>query len=387
MKLCYVIWKFRTPKKFTNMGGAEKQLLKIIETLKRKKDIEIIIFTRKTEDDPFLEYYSENVIIKRVNTTNIPLMNMLIFSIQLLFFITKVNLKERINLIHLPLPDIYISVIYAIQKLYKIPYISRIAADELLPFRTKGLWLINRLITRFFILRSNGIQVLNPQAKKIAENLNVDRKKIYLIPNGTKIPLKKKDYSRLSNNILYIGALRRFAKKQRKEQKNIRFLIESFSILMKENPSLKLYLVGDGNYRKELEKLVNVLGLSKNVFFEGYQLNVESYILKSDIFVNPSFYEGLPNTVIEAMSYGIYVLCSNIPEHRFLVKEEKYGGLFPLDSKEIFVDKVKSFYKKPTLYYEISARARDYIKENFSIKTTTKKILRMYKEVICTSSM
>jgi len=378
----YVIWKFRTPKKFLEMGGAEKQLLKTIEVFKNRTDIKMTIYSQKIKEDPINEQYSKNITIKRVKTTKIPFLNMLIFSFKLLFFIAKNNKREKIDIIHLPLPDIYITVVYLIKKLYNIPYISRIAADELFPFRTKGLWLINRLVTRFFIMKSNGVQVLNTQAKKTAENLNIEKSKIFLIPNGTELPVKKKNYSKLSNIILYIGALRCFSKKQRKEQKNIKFLIDSFNEIIEENPSLKLYLVGDGNYRKKLEDYVNMLELSEKVFFEGYQLDIEQYILNADIFVNPSFYEGLPNTVIEAMSYGIYVLCSDIPEHKFLIKNEMYGGLFPLKSKEVFKEKVKSFYKNPNYYFEVATKAREYVKKEFSIMKTTSKILKMYKCII-----
>ncbi|GAI79210.1 unnamed protein product, partial [marine sediment metagenome] len=67
-----------------------------------------------------------------------------------------------------------------------------------------------------------------------------------------------------------------------------------------KKPDLRLILVGDGNYRTYLERYVHEKGVQSKVSFEGYQLYIDRYILDSDIFINPSHVEGMPNTVLEA---------------------------------------------------------------------------------------
>ena len=90
--------------------------------------------------------------------------------------------------------------------------------------------------------------------------------------------------------------------------KGVDLLISSFADLVVENPHLTLQIVGDGEERNSLEKLVKNLGLEGMVQFLGFQDKEEiqhSLLPSWDIFVNPSLQEGLPTTVIEALKKGL----------------------------------------------------------------------------------
>ncbi|MBD3189759.1 MAG: glycosyltransferase [Candidatus Heimdallarchaeota archaeon] len=359
------------------MGGAENQLLKIIEQLRDKK-VQITILSKQTHNDPIKEQIFKDKVIKRLSVTNMPIISMIIFMVTLFFELVKLNKKQKIDLIHLPLPDAYIISVYLFSKIYKIPVITRVAADELYPYKKEGVWLLNRLLVRHFMLKLNGIQILNPLAKNHAKKLGYPEERTFLIPNGTKIPERHRNYGEFTHNILYIGAMRFYPEKNKMEQKNLLFLIETFYELSKINKKLTLLMIGDGNYRTTLEDKVNKLGLRERVIFTGYQNNVYNYHLKADIFVNPSHWEGMPNTVIEAMSSGLIVFCSDIPEHRFLIKSNQNGILFDNKNKQDLIKKISSFYTNFEKYEDIGINARDYIKNNLSIEKTIESIFNMY---------
>jgi len=158
-------------------------------------------------------------------------------------------------------------------------------------------------------------------------------------------------------------------------------LIDAFHDLTKMNSELKLIMVGDGNYREKLETKVKRLNLEKKVIFVGYQTDVHKYLLNADIFVNPSLFEGMPNAVIEAMSCGIYTICSDIPAHRFIIKDRKTGILFNNDSKEELIDEILNFYKQPDVSKRIAQNSRLYAIKHFSMDSIIEKILDMYKKV------
>ncbi len=382
LHICYIIWKFKSPKFFTRMGGAENQLRKLINEVKDSENVKITLLARKTKDDLRFESIAPNINIYRIYSTQLPILRLILFTINLFFYLIYLNLKNRINVIHLQLPDVFIITVYYIRWLLKIPVISRVAGDELSPTHKKGLWLKNRLIVRYFMLKMDAIHTLTPYAYKLAEKLNFSKNKIFLIPNGVNVARERRDYSNLTQKLLYVGAIEFFPDKQIMEIKNLVYLIDSFNQVLKKIPKLQLILVGEGNYRNHLIEYVKKLGISSNVTFTGYQINVKKYLLEADIFINPSHAEGMPNTVLEAMSNGVYVLCSNIAQHEFVIANNKYGNLFNHKSKIDLVNKITDFYKSPDKYTKKGEKARQYLKENLSIPITVERITNMYIQVI-----
>ena len=119
--------------------------------------------------------------------------------------------------------------------------------------------------------------------------------------------------------------------------KGLNNLLKAFSIISQKDDNVRLLMIGDGELRGNIEKLIKDLNLQNKVLLPGFQDNPFKYISKSDIFVLPSFYEGFPNTLIEAMACGTPVIAADCPsgpteilqgsvEDSF--KINKYGVLF-----------------------------------------------------------
>ncbi|MCI9135005.1 MAG: glycosyltransferase family 1 protein [Lachnospiraceae bacterium] len=89
------------------------------------------------------------------------------------------------------------------------------------------------------------------------------------------------------------------------EQKNHLFLIKVFNEIVKNNPSAVLLLIGEGEREEEIRKYVEALELTKYVLFLGKRMDVGKLMQAMDIFLFPSFYEGMPNTVLEAQAVGL----------------------------------------------------------------------------------
>ena len=93
--------------------------------------------------------------------------------------------------------------------------------------------------------------------------------------------------------------------------KNHKFLIDIFSEIQKKEKNSKLILVGDGELRGEINEKVKKLNLEDKVIFTGIVNNVEDYLQVMDVFVFPSYFEGLPVSVIEAQATGVKCVLSN----------------------------------------------------------------------------
>lgn len=147
-----------------------------------------------------------------------------------------------------------------------------------------------------------------PAAEFMFGKNSLKKGEILFLNNG--IPLSKFRYNsnerqRVRSEIgvtdqFIIGHIGRFS-----NQKNHNELIDIFAAVIDKNPEAHLMLVGEGELEAEIKKKVNSLNLSKNVHFMGVRKDIPALLSAMDVFVFPSFYEGMPNTVIEAQANGI----------------------------------------------------------------------------------
>lgn len=94
--------------------------------------------------------------------------------------------------------------------------------------------------------------------------------------------------------------------------KNHKFLFEVFSEISKLKPDSILLLVGVDSKEQNLNQWITELGIAGKVVFCGYQEDVSKYYSAMDVLIFPSFYEGLPGTLIEAQASGLKCYCSDV---------------------------------------------------------------------------
>lgn len=126
----------------------------------------------------------------------------------------------------------------------------------------------------------------------------------------------------LTPEAIVIGFIGRFS-----IEKNLYFLIDSFGKALHTLPELRLVLVGTGLEEFELRNVVKAKGIENNVLFCGIRYDVEKVLSGFDIFVLPSFTEGLSTSLLEAMSCGRAIICSNIAANSALISHNINGIL------------------------------------------------------------
>jgi GalNAc-alpha-(1->4)-GalNAc-alpha-(1->3)-diNAcBac-PP-undecaprenol alpha-1,4-N-acetyl-D-galactosaminyltransferase len=184
---------------------------------------------------------------------------------------------------------------------------------------------------------------------KVAANIvagNSNAKNIIVIPNpvnviNTVTSIKKKQ-------ILTIGRLSR--------EKGQIILIEAFSRLSSQEWTL--HLVGDGPERTNLESKVSSLGISDKVFFHGHLKDFSNIMGESEIFVLPSFYEGFPNALIEAMSVPLPCISSNCVAGPSEIIEDGTNGLLVEPANvEALVASLNRLIENPVLRTKLATEA------------------------------
>jgi len=175
--------------------------------------------------------------------------------------------------------------------------------------------------------------------------------------------------------IFRVGALGRLV-----AGKGFEDLVRAFHSFQKEVPASELLFIG-GNIDADLDssaasmkQLIDELGLAGKVRVTGIVNNVEDYLGTCDVFVHPSYREGMPRSLLEAMCMGMPVIATSIRGAREIVKQSDNGFLFePRDSAGIaeLLRRVHGMSRPERL--AMGQRARDLVLKNFDEKVYVSK--------------
>lgn len=136
----------------------------------------------------------------------------------------------------------------------------------------------------------------------------VEKGRAFLLHNGVDLDAfryraDRRDEVRTSLGVsdeLLVGHVGRFSK-----QKNHTFLLHVFRSIKEKRPDARLVLVGTGELEGEIREKAAAYGILDGILFTGVRKDVPDLLSAMDVFVFPSFYEGMPNTVIEAQATGL----------------------------------------------------------------------------------
>jgi colanic acid/amylovoran biosynthesis glycosyltransferase len=168
-------------------------------------------------------------------------------------------------------------------------------------------------------------------------------------------------HDRPSQNLLYVGRLA--------ANKGLPILLQSLASLKTSHADISLTVVGDGPDRAELEKMTEELGLVERVKFIGYQSQAEvrQHLQQTDVFVLPSFAEGVPVVLMEAMAAGIPVVATQIAGVSELVEDGISGYLVPPGDPDSLAKRIELLLSDRSLRAKFGASGRLKVENDFDI--------------------
>jgi glycosyltransferase involved in cell wall biosynthesis len=214
--------------------------------------------------------------------------------------------------------------------------------------------------------------------KEYIQQNNFTKKEIKVVANGSingidteffrdNFTQTQKDELRDSLNIqkddfvlLFIGRV--------VKDKGIDELIQAFSILDKEITNLKLLIVGD--FEEHLNpiksKNIEIMKNNQNIIQVGFQKDIRLYLGISNLFVLPSYREGLPNSLLEAGSFGIPLLATDINGCNEIIIDKENGILIKPKSIKSLVDNITLLLENKQLYNKIKGNIRNSIQTRYN---------------------
>lgn len=163
------------------------------------------------------------------------------------------------------------------------------------------------------------------------------------------------------------------------EQKNLPMLISAFAAFRKKYPEYTLHIYGEGELKEELKAFANSCGVAESVFFPGYARNIHEIMANSGIFALTSDYEGLSNSMLEALAIGIPTVCTDCPPGgaKLYIEDGVSGMLVPVGDTEALTEKLCQMAENPALCRKLSENARK-IREELDVD----KVLSQWEDIL-----
>jgi len=159
-------------------------------------------------------------------------------------------------------------------------------------------------------------------------------------------------------------------------------LLRVFAALLRDHPSLRLRLVGDGPDRSNLESLACELGIDGALTFVGRLSEEETLneIARSDLLVLPSFMEGLPIVLMEAMAIGVPVVASGVAGIPELVEDGVTGLLFEPSNWSDFRAQIERLMSDEELRTKVTKAGREKVSAEFNTRRSAAELSRLFRE-------
>ena len=211
--------------------------------------------------------------------------------------------------------------------------------------------------------------------------------KVVVIPNGVEAELfqsaKPADLSELgippsSRTLLFVGRLDR--------QKGPFDLLHAFQKLTRHHGDLHVLMVGDGPLRSELERELDECGLRSRFHLVGRRNDIPRLMKAADCLVLPSYWEGMPNVVLEAMAAGLPVVATRVEGSTELLdaggESGNCGLLVPPGSPESLAVAIETAVSGSVSVSSMVDEAQHYATNSLTWDASRKQFEQLYNELI-----
>ncbi len=167
-----------------------------------------------------------------------------------------------------------------------------------------------------------------------------------------------------------------------REQKNHRNLLDAFKLVLDEMPGTSLILAGEGALLQDMKERATMLDICDNVHFLGPRLDVPRLYPLLDVYCLPSYYEGLPLTLLEAMACGICVIATDVPGNNEVVLHGENGLLIPSEDPSALAGAIIKVLRDRGLRYALSMAGKALVRQDYGIAEMMTKYELLFESIL-----
>lgn len=333
------------------LGGAEKLVYEELVYLKNDKRFDFQIHVIFEQGELYNEYLDLGYPVYVWNAPHKSIKLILVY-----WKISRQLKNDNINILHCHLVYKYGPYIGHFANIHNI--ITTVHTD------VNFTWL-----ERFGLSRCNTLLACGNNVKKNLENF-ISSNRIIVLNNATRAQNNAiQNIGTLENQcnietdinvILTIGRLI--------SDKGYEYLIDAFNNVLLHHPNTVLLIAGDGPDRDKLDKKITTLGLIGKVRLLGNVSNVYGLYKRANIYVNSSLREGLPMTLLEAMSYGKAIIATNVGGNGELIIDGETGLLVNRLDQDALETAIRQLLGDSNKRKIFSDNARNHFMNNYNIE-------------------
>ncbi len=358
---------------FDSFGGAERQAIVLAKSLKQRGiEVEFVIPT----PDSTLELQSqfEGFQLTRIKYKQIKYLGAVLLITAFAAYILK-N-QHRFAFIHVHITKLFAATLGLLKPWLNVPVITKISGHYeftggVLDYRRKFSPLIHAL--RYFVRKLDYVHSVSLFTREVLLKNGFTEQQIQQIPNAVdlgrfELPGKTED------KFIDIGYCGRI-----EEVKGLEILFQAVAMIDEEmRRNVRIGIAGDGEHMEALKRLSDTLGLTDSIRFYGEIDDVPGFLAKLDIYVQPSYAEGLPNSVLEAMSSSLPVVASRISGNVDLVDNGVNGFLFRSGDVGEMSESLAQLIRDKSVRQRMGESGRSKMEEFYSTTSVSSKFVELY---------
>jgi glycosyltransferase involved in cell wall biosynthesis len=163
--------------------------------------------------------------------------------------------------------------------------------------------------------------------------------------------------------------------------KGTHVLIDSARTVKLADPGARFLICGDGASRSDLERQVKSAGLQDVVVFAGFRADLDAWMPNADLFVLPSFNEGLPNVVLEASAASVPTVATAVFGTPEVLHDGVNGYLVPAGDAAALADRIVDLLADASLRRRMGTAGRTLVRERFTFATQARQYVELFEEM------
>ena len=364
---------FAVDSRFPGLGGAEKQSVKLAIAL-RQQGVHVEFVTPRIDNSQALAETYEGFSITRIDYPHIRWLGSLVVMARFARYL--INNAERFDAVHVHITHLMAAAAGYARTRSALPVTTKISGfyefeggvlDHSARFKPLNL------LIRSGLKKVDYVQTISVQTRQKLLNAGFNDAQIKFVPNG--IDLRESPTSLPATQCIRIGYCGRL-----REVKGVHVLLDGFAQLKaaQSDTRLRLVIAGSGDTRSSLDAQARALGIDTDIDWLGTIENTGEFFRSVHLYVQPSFAEGLPNSVMEAMAAGRPVVASDIGGNNDLITDGVNGALFPMGDATALSVQLGQLINEPERCQRLAKSARQLIVDQYGFESVTRQLAGLY---------
>ena len=164
-------------------------------------------------------------------------------------------------------------------------------------------------------------------------------------------------------------------------EKGVPVLIDAAKLVLNGSPNTGFIVFGEGAQRPALERMIEAYGLRQRFILPGYRTDLDRLMPSADVFVLPSFTEGLPNVVLEASSAMVPVVATAVGGTPEVVADGQTGFLVPAGDSARMAHCISDLLNDDSLRRRMGQAGREHVREHFTFEAQARGYLKLFEEL------